>query len=144
MQEQDVAGLHERAQLLAVGTEDRFVVSALGRAERSTVAGRAVEVVVDALRDLEEPRVALDHHPPGVDADPPRVREQRLEHLGHAPTGCGRVHVDDGAAVQQLTCHPRGRVERGHPLGADHGLEACRVESADVDLAQDNGPGRPA
>ena len=39
---------------------------------------------------------------------------------------------------------PRGRVERGHPLGADHGLEACRVESADVDLAQDNGPGRPA
>ena len=69
---------------------------------------RAVERVVEALRDVEERRVAFDDEPPHVDAAAAREREQRLEHLGDAAADGGRADVPDvirAVAVVEVAVH---------------------------------------
>jgi hypothetical protein len=57
----DVVGTDEREQLFGIAAQHLLVVAALGIAESTTVSRGPVEAVMDALRDLEEVSVALDH-----------------------------------------------------------------------------------
>ena len=100
--EQDhVVASHEREELGRVAAEHRLVVPVLRLAEWAAVAGRPVQPVVEPLGDREEVGVAFDHDPAGVDADTPGVREQRLEQLGHATAGRGRVDVEHLPPVER-------------------------------------------
>ena len=80
-------GRRNDEQLVGVPMQRLLVAGVLIGAERSTVATRPVEVVVDPLGDLEELGVAVDHDPPGVDPDAADVREQRLQQLGDTTPG---------------------------------------------------------
>ena len=96
----------------------------------------AIQMIVETLRDLEEPRVAFDHEPTRVDPTPRDVCEQRLEHLGNAAARRGRVHVQDRAPVEVL---PRGRRCRLEPFGAfgtNQHLEPIEAERSDIDTPQ--------
>ncbi len=73
VQQDDVARPDQRQQLIGVGAQDLLVVASFGAAERAAVAGRAVQVVVNALRDLEEVRIALDDDPLRIDARAARM-----------------------------------------------------------------------
>ena len=54
-----------------------LVVTVFVGAERTTVAGRPVQVVVDALGDLEEAGVPFDHDPASIDTEPSGVGQHR-------------------------------------------------------------------
>jgi hypothetical protein len=62
-------------------------------------------MVVKSLRDGEEPRVAFDDQPTGVDADASHVRQQDLEHLRDTSSGpiegCGVEHREVGRPVRR-------------------------------------------
>ena len=68
-------------------------MTAFGLAERAAVPELAVQTVVDALRDIEEPGIGLDHEPVGIDAVTRKVAEGRAEELGDTATLRGRVDV---------------------------------------------------
>ena len=105
VQDHDVAGANDRVRRVATLRRiDLVVVAMLGRAQRTAVAGGPVEMIVDAFGDLEEAGVAVDDDPASVDARALGVREQRLQELGDAATGRGRVHVDDAPSGE-----PRAR-----------------------------------
>jgi hypothetical protein len=76
-----------RAQLLDVRLQGVFVDLAFVISERSSISLRPMEVVVDALGDAEEIGITGDDHPAGIHACPPRVGEQRAQHLRDAATG---------------------------------------------------------
>jgi hypothetical protein len=123
MEENDVAGSHDSEEVVGVVVQRLLVDAALAGAERAGVTPVSVQVVVDALRDPEEGRAALDDELSGVDPDPTGVGQQRLEELGHsAPLG-GGVDIDDGAPAEQLPRHVGHRVEVGRPLLANDVLE---------------------
>src|SRR5207247_11439157 len=62
----DVPLTNERQHLLCVSAQNLLVVGPLLVAQVATIPGRAVEAVVDPLRDVEERRIALDDEPPDV------------------------------------------------------------------------------
>ena len=115
------------------GARDLLVVPPLRGAERPAVALRAVQVVVEPLREGEELRVARQHEPAGVDARAARVREQRAEHLGDAAAGRGRVDAPDRPVPERV---PRALL-RHLPLAerrrVEHLTEALGVEGRDLD-----------
>ena len=84
-----------------VPTQDPLVAGMLVGAERTTVADRSVQVVVDPLGDVEELGVAFDHDPSGVDVDPAHVGEQRLQKLGDPAAGRRRVDVDHPSPCEE-------------------------------------------
>ena len=86
VQEHDVARRDQRADALQVLARDGLVDLALTRAEPATVAGHAVQAIVNPLRDAEELRVAVNHEPAGIDSCAAPVRDQGAEHLGDSPT----------------------------------------------------------
>ena len=59
VEEHDVAGVDQPEHLREVGTEHPFVGGALARAERTTVACRTVQQVVQSLREREELGLAV-------------------------------------------------------------------------------------
>ena len=126
-------------------TLDCLVVRPFGRAERSAVPRPAVQSVVDPLRHRKERRVALDDEPARVDPAAPRVGEQRLEHLGNAAAGGGRVHAYDSAPGEPLPRLLGHRLEAGHPLPPDQRLKARSVERLHLHLLEptDAGGGHP-
>src|SRR4051794_15413455 len=74
----DVARPDEREQLLDIAAGNALVVASFCASERSSVAASAVEMIVQALGDLEKPLVALDDRPACVDSGALPVREERL------------------------------------------------------------------
>ena len=111
VQHDDVAGAGVRRQRIALRLQRGVVDAVLRLAEFATVTRGAVQVVVQPLRHLEELRVAVDHHPPSVDADPADQAEQHVQHLGDATPGRRRVHVDHAAPAQsfdRLACRLDG------------------------------------
>ena len=72
----------------ARGQRPLVEVALLG-AERAAVAGVAVEVVVEALGQLEELGRLAQHDPARVDAGAADVGEQRAQHLGDAAARAG-------------------------------------------------------
>ena len=136
MQDHEVAGTHDGAQPGNVSDCDLLVVDSLGGSERATVAGRAVEVIVDALGDLEVSGIALDDQPARVDPDAAGVREQRLQELGDTAAARSGVHVDDASPVEPLTgarCRLRETVGA---LGADERGQSFRRDGTDIDLEE--------
>jgi hypothetical protein len=76
-------------------------------------------MVVDPLRDLEEPGVAVDHHPPGIDTRAARIREQGLQELGDATAGRRRVHIHYRATLQHGACGRSRRLESLRAFGSE-------------------------
>ena len=107
--------------------------------EIASVACSAIEVVVQALGDLEELRVPVDDEPTCVHADPSDQTEQDVQHLGHAATRRGRVHVDHTSTTQSVHCL-LGRLdgEQIGPVIADHRREAKGVARRDGDVFHDH------
>ena len=77
-----VAVAHHLDEFTRVVRHVAFVGRSLGRAKWSGVATLAMKLMVDALRDVEEGIVAVDHHPASPDPRASEVSEQRLKHLG--------------------------------------------------------------
>lgn len=104
----------------------------LMRAEVTTVAGRAVEAVVNALRHLEERRLPFYDEPLRLDADAERVAEERGQHLGDTASGRRRVDVHD-PAVAELAANIRGGLQEDlEALRADHRPETVRVDRSNL------------
>jgi hypothetical protein len=114
MEHDDVAGSDQVQEVRTVRAQCLLVGSALGSPERAGVAANAVDPVVQALRDLEELRAAVDDQPARVDADPTRVWKEALEELGHTAAAGRGVHVDDPATAQR---GPGGSSGFAEPLG---------------------------
>ena len=136
VQEHGVAGAHLGQQRLRVRRE-RVAVDARRRlVQRRAVARGPVQRVMEALGEAEEVGVPLDHGPARVDALAPRVGQQRAQHLGHAAALGGRVHVPDGAPVEQLAA--AGQRGAGAPEGVrlDDPAEAVEGVRAKLDLAE--------
>ena len=102
---------------------------------------------MDALRDREERRVAVDHGPAGVDPRSTRVGQQRSEHLGDAAPARGRVHVPDPAPRELLAARPLGAMQR---LAAGAGSTRSKLSSRSVPTSTSSSiidppvrPGRP-
>ena len=130
----DVVRPDEREQLVGVLAQRLLVVFSLGVSECAAVAGRAVKPVVDALGDLEEGGVTLDHEPADVEAGAATVGEKGLQHLGDPAAGRGRVDVQHRPpSQQQLGCLGNRFVACG-PVRADQWLEPRGVERLHVDL----------
>jgi hypothetical protein len=97
----DITGLYQCAQLLGIPAEHPLVVGPLSLAERAAVAKGAIEPVVDPLGDREELRVALDHQPTRVDPCAASIRQERLQHLGDSAAGRRRVDVQHRMAGER-------------------------------------------
>ena len=106
----------------------------LGGTERTAVARVAVQAVVQALRDGEELRLAVEHEPPVLDARSPPVREQGLEHLGDAATVGRRVHVPDRAVPERRPCSRRCLEHALGAFGRQDAREQLERERLDLDL----------
>jgi hypothetical protein len=66
-------------------------------AQRSAVAGEAVQPVVDPFGQAEEPLVGADHDPARVDRGAAGIGEQGHKHFGDAASMCRRADVPDRA-----------------------------------------------
>ena len=83
-----------RVQLL-VAEEDRLVLGA-------QPLGRALERVVDRLRDVEELLLAADDPPLDLEARVLHERDERVVDLRDAAAEGGRREVDDALALERL------------------------------------------
>ena len=136
MDDDNVVRTHDSAEVVGVGLEDALVTLVLGRAEVAAVSRRAVQAVVDTLRDCEELGVAFDHEPACVDPCAAGVGEQRLQHLGDAAAGSGRVDIQNRVTGERLSRSLRSLLEPRHPLRADQRLEPGGVDRLDVDFGE--------
>ena len=133
VQDHDVVVVHQLGERAGVLLERALVDLARRLAEVAAVALEAVQLVVEALGDLEELRVAVEHRPAGVDAGALRVAEQREQQLDHAAAARGRVDVPDRARAEQLARGADAVRELLERLRLQDGLEALRRVGGDVD-----------
>ncbi len=139
MQDHDVPGVNVREELTRVALHAALVARMLVRTERASVAGRAVEMVVDAFGDPEEFGVAVDHDPTGVDADTSDVREQGLQQLRDPTTRRGRVDVDHPPAVKQRA-RAAARASNNSARSAPMSCSRRRGSSAGTLTSRTSGP----
>jgi hypothetical protein len=130
----DVTRAYALAQRRPVVGQHLLVDRASGVVERATVAGGAVQSVVDALSDGEELRRALDHDPADVDPGPAGVGDQRLEQLRDTAAASRRVDVPDNPAGEQLARPAHALLERLEVRGLQYGLEPRGAHRRDLDL----------
>ena len=136
VQESDVTRMQLLTEQRGVLRRDAVVVLGLRRPEVAVVTLRAVDPIVNPLRDGKELGVALSHEPPHVEPSAARVADQHLEHLGHAAArGCG-VDVPEGVAVEQRSCCGGGGLERLVPRVADEIAEPCQRQRWNQNLSQ--------
>ena len=137
----DVVGPYRVADPGEVRRECALVGPALGGPELASVAGPAVEPVVDPLRDREELGVALDHEPLRLEPGPAHVPEQGLQHLRDPAARRRRVDVDDAPTCEELAQLRRPSLEPIHSVRTDERLQPARVERWDRDRADACGRG---
>ena len=155
MDHHDVARLHERRELLGVSTRDVVVVRPFARAEVAAVALVSVQSVVDPLRDLEEPGVALEDGPSDAYAVPGEIAEVRSQQLGDAAAFCGGVDVPQRVRAKRRACAGERNAEPIDVAVADDRQEArggawrnrCLVHASarivawlGLDIANEGGP----
>ena len=80
----DVPFSYLAADALEVRGERALIDRTLSPSELPSVAGRAVEAVVDSLRHREELGISGDHQPDRLEPDTAHVAEQGREHLRYA------------------------------------------------------------
>ena len=132
----DVVRTHEREQLVRIAAQSLLVVAPLRVAKGAAIPGRAVEPVVNALRDLEEAGVALDHEPADVEPRAASVGQQRLQHLGDAAARGGRVDVEDRSASHRRLGRLGNPLVASDPLGPDQRLQPGCIERLDFDFLE--------
>jgi hypothetical protein len=118
VQDHQVPGTDHHRQLAGGRHERTLVHLACSLVQAATVAGEAVQVVVDSLGDTEELRVARDRQPARVQSRSVDVADQRPQHLGHSAASRRRVDVPDGAVAERL---PRRCDRLLEPLVLPHG-----------------------
>jgi hypothetical protein len=134
MDDDDVFSLNRAPDEVEVCRNRALVDRSLPLPELPAVAGRAVEAVVDPLRDREELGIAGDPHPVRLESDPTHVAEQRREQLGHPASGRGRVEVHDAPASEPRAQFGGPLHERIDALPPDERLEAARIDRAGIDF----------
>ncbi len=134
VQDHDVVGPQQRRQLVGGVAERRLVRAPRLVVERQAVAGGSVQAVVDALRDLEERRVAVDHGPARVDAGAAGVADERPQQLRDAAAARGRVDVPDDARAEDLARLLDAGTELGQLRGGEHVGEVLGTDGGDVDV----------
>ena len=130
--EHDVAASNDAAQPLGIHRRDPVVVRPLGGTEGATVTRRAVEAVVDALRDREELGITRDHDPIHLDPEPARIPEQGRQHFRNPSALRGRVNAHDASAADTLPKLGGRRKKRRQALLANDRLQPARVERHDI------------
>ena len=136
MQHDDVVFAYKFDHRCDVSSERRLVVPTFRCAERASIARGAIQVIVNPLRDLKEPRVAFDDDPTGIHARAPRIREQCLEQLGDAPARRRRIHIQHGAAFQGRA-RRRGRsFEPGRALRTNQPAKPTKHHGSNIDFLQ--------
>ena len=134
VQEHDVAAVDQGEHLGDVGADDPFVAGTLVLAEWTAVARDTMQQVVQAFRDGEELRLAVEHHPSILDLRPTPVRKQRLEHLSDAPTMGRRVDMPDRAIPEgHLSSHRRLR-QASRPFRRQDARQQLERQRLDLDL----------
>jgi hypothetical protein len=101
VEDHDVLSPDRSPKVIGVLPHHPLVRRTLALAERSSVAGVAVQQVVEPLRHGEEVGVSLDHRPSHVDARSAGVRDEEAKHLGDAAPRRRRVHVPEDATPEQ-------------------------------------------
>ena len=134
VQQHDVAATDLGEEVGEVRGEDTFVRGVLGGTERAAVPRIPVQAVVQALRDGEELRLAVEHEPAVLDARSSPVREQGLEHLGDAATVGRRVHMPDRAIPEGRTCPRRGLEHVLRAVWRQDPREQLEGDRLDLDL----------
>ena len=114
--------------------EHPFERGVLGGTERPIIAPVPVQAVVQALRDGEELRLAVEHEPPVLDARSSPVRQQGLEHLGDAATVGRRVHVPDRAVPERRACSRRCLEHVVGPFRGQDPRQQLEGDRLDLDL----------
>ena len=97
----DVPFSYLAADGLEVPGKRALVDRTLSPSELPSVAGRAVEAVVDSLRHREELGISGDHQPVRLEPNTAHVAEQRRKHLRHAAACRRRVDVHDAPTADQ-------------------------------------------
>ena len=134
VQQHDVAVVDQGEHLGDVGADDPFVAGTLVLAEWTAVARVAMQQVVQALRDGEELRLAVEHQPPVLDLRTTPVREQRLKHLGDATTVRRRVDMPDRAVPEgHPSSHRRLRQASGS-FGRQDARQQLERQRLDLDF----------
>ena len=134
VQQHDVAMTDLGEEVGEVRAEDTFERGVLGGTERPPVPRIPVQAVVQALRDGEEVRLAIEHEPAVLDARSSPVREQGLEHLGDAATVGRRVHMPDRAIPEGHTCPRRGLEHVLRAVWRQDRREQLEGDRLDLDL----------
>ena len=93
--------------------------------------GRALQAVVEALRDVEELAVGRHDLPLGLQADIVHQRQQRVEDLGDPAAERGRVDVQDALALKRR----RELLDLGEKVFEDDALVVGQELAACVDVA---------
>jgi hypothetical protein len=136
VKQDDVAWTDDREQLRGIGAQNVLVIPVLRFTERAAITESTVEAVVDALRDGEEIRVAVDDKPPRIDSDSTRVREECPQHLGDAPAGRRGVDVHHDSAREHVAGRSSELVKPFRALRPDERREPLRREGMDVDFLE--------
>ncbi len=131
VQNRHVARTYQRPQLDRDVAERLFVGLARRVVQGTGVSARTVQRVMETLRDPEEFRRAIDHHPANVHPGTPRVGHQRSQHFRDATPACGGVDVPDGHARDPRS----GAVELAGFVVADQVTESQRREGCDRNLS---------
>jgi hypothetical protein len=136
VQDDDVARLDPRLQPSKGLLEGLAVAGSCRLVQLAPVTGLTVEQVMDALGDLEELLVALDHHPAGVDARASQVAEQEVEHLSDPTALLGGVDLPQPPAGEPLGRLRQPGQQAAAALRGKHGLEPSRVKPGDANVLQ--------
>ena len=110
VQHHDVARTHHRADRGHLVVHRRVVDGPLGCPEWATVAGHAVQPVMDALGDIEEGRLTVQHEPSRAHPLGCHVAEERMQQLGNPPALGRGIDVPPRASLEA------GDGRREHPL----------------------------
>jgi len=126
VEDDDIARAHPRREHGGVVGDHTLIDRARSVVERTAVAERAMQAVVDALGDVEELGRAIDDDPARVDPGAARVGDKRAQQLDHATPERGRVHVPDDPPGEQLARLAHAALEVGEPVGRQHRTESLR------------------
>src|SRR5918994_140591 len=131
----DVPLLNEPRELVRRLEHRLLIDPPLRGSEGAAVAGGIMQSVMEPVGDPEELRVPGDRQPAEVDAGTAAVREQRMEHLGHAAAARGRVDVPHHPAAEHLLGGRRRLLDLGIGL-AQQRPEPLRRNRPDRNLLQ--------
>ena len=134
VQEHHVVPADSTVQRVHVGAEHLAVVLLFSGAERAVVTGGPVQPVVEALRDGEERRVAVDDHPARVDPETRPVADEEAQHLGDATAVRSGIDVPERGGSRCLHGSVGHGFQPGEPAGTDEAAQRGNRTRHDLDV----------